>query len=490
MSISDQEFARIREKVLRLQRGGSASSINLNISGANNLTGNNFNLSSSSGITFTTPDSNTVVINLTGTVPQPAIYSGSYPSPQYLAPTISGSGVQANSRIVPIHNVTNDTIWFIPEAANVATSGSQATIGLRGQTGTAPGSVSRGGGDAVILGGDGGQLVGGGSSYVLGGKGGEGAMSQNGGDGGNTYIRGGIPGLAGMGASAGLSGSVYIGDSATNQINIGNTSTTTTISGTFYFSSPAGGVLGYSGSTYPNPSGLAASVSGGGAVADKIPIKQGTLGVTVKYDQFNEANASNREFALEGADAYSFPNPLAGGSITIQGGKGNTQPVVMSGDGGSAILVGGTGVGTGNGGVAQVIGGYAGNSGAGGETRIYGGNGPGGTNGGDVVIRGGENVFQNATGGDVTIRGGDGVTDGVVNVGLTTTSKVNIGAASITTEVYGNLSGSAVTASTFLSNVIKLSQQDTLPTGQVGMMACSGSKLYFYDGSWREVSLI
>jgi hypothetical protein len=22
------------------------------------------------------------------------------------------------------------------------------------------------------------------------------------------------------------------------------------------------------------------------------------------------------------------------------------------------------------------------------------------------------------------------------------------------------------------------------------MMACSGSKLYFYDGSWREVSLI
>lgn len=211
---------------------------------------------------------------------------------------------------------------------------------------------------------------------------------------------------------------------------------------------PAGGVLGYAGSTYPNPNGLAASVSGGGLVADKIPIKQGTLGLTIKYDQFNEANASNREFTLEGADAYSFPNPLDGGFIQIKGGKGNTQPVVMNGAGGDAEVRGGDGVGNGNGGVGRVIGGFAGNNGAGGATEILGGGGSGGRNGGNVLIRGGENQFQNATGGSVTIRGGDGTTDGSVNIGLTTTTKVNIGAATIPTEVYGALSGSVISAST------------------------------------------
>lgn len=267
------------------------------------------------------------------------------------------------------------------------------------------------------------------------------------------------------------------------------------------FSGPAGGVLGYAGSTYPNPNGLAASVAGGGLVADRIPIKQGNLGVKIKYDTFSEASAGNREFTLEGADAYSFPNPLDGGIISIKGGKGNTQPVVNNGAGGDAEVRGGDGVGNGNGGIGRVIGGYAGNNGAGGATEIFGGSGPGGQNGGNVLIRGGENQFQNATGGSVTIRGGDGVTDGSLNLGLTTTLKVNIGDTTIPTEIYGDLTGSAISASVnvitptitssiLLTDVVKLSLQDPLPTGQIGMMACSGSKLYFYDGSWREVSLI
>ena len=210
---------------------------------------------------------------------------------------------------------------------------------------------------------------------------------------------------------------------------------------------PAGGVLGYAGSTYPNPNGLAASVAGGGIVSDKIPIKQGTLGVKIKYDTFSEAQASNRVFQIEGADAFSFPNPLAGGEIIIQGGKGNTQPVVNNGAGGEAALLGGEAAGSAAGGQARVQGGYSAN-GAGGDTYIRGGNPNAGQNGGDVFIIGGENFFQNAVGGDITLRAGDGTTDGVINIGLTTTSKVNIGAASIPTEVYGSLTGSVISAST------------------------------------------
>lgn len=43
---------------------------------------------------------------------------------------------------------------------------------------------------------------------------------------------------------------------------------------------------------------------------------------------------------------------------------------------------------------------------------------------------------------------------------------------------------------TTINSVLKLASSDPLPSGEVGDMAVSGSSLYFYDGSWRAVSLV
>jgi hypothetical protein len=322
----DTEIRNINYKISQLQKklsGGGYSLIFVSTQ-TGSLTGSQLNLIGGSNIE-TSISGNSVQINLNGVVPQPAIYSGSYPSPQYLSPTVSGNADYASDHVLPIHNDDNADIWFTPQFKEIYPSQRQASIGLRGQDAEGAGFHSKGGGNVKIVGGKGATVTVGGDAYVLGGKGGDGAYAQNGGDGGNTYIRGGIPGLAGMGASAGLSGSVYIGDSATNNIYIGNQATTTIISG---------------------PSSASGSFSG----------------------------------SFYGTASYATNSAAAFSAVTAS---------------------------------------YA---------------------------------LNLATG--------------------------------------GNLSGSAVTASTFLSNVIKLNQQDTLPTGQIGMMACSGSKLYFYDGSWREVSLI
>jgi len=196
-------------------------------------------------------------------------------------------------------------------------------------------------------------------------------------------------------------------------------------------SGPAGGVLGYAGSAYPNPNGLA------GINADPsyayIPIRQGSyLGgarpVKFKYDTFSQSTAGGRELWIEGADAFSFPNPLAGGALYLRGGKGNTQPAVNNGAGGAAHLLGGDGVNA-VGGQAIVQGGYA-TGAAGGDTYIRGGAPDGGQNGGDVYVIGGQNFLQNAIGGDVTIRGGNGTTDGSVIIGDQTTTAITIGALS------------------------------------------------------------
>lgn len=196
---------------------------------------------------------------------------------------------------------------------------------------------------------------------------------------------------------------------------------------------PAGGVLGYPGSTYPNPSGLAATIAS--PFNATIPIKKGDylgtpVGMRIKLDSFDLGYASARFFNIEGADAYYAFSALGGGDITVQGGTGNTHPFVSNGAGGEAILRGGDGVGFGNGGVARVLGGFAGiSAAAGGDAYVQGGGGAGGRNGGDVYILGGTNQFANATGGDVIIRGGDGTTDGTVYIGDANTAAVEIGDA-------------------------------------------------------------
>jgi hypothetical protein len=54
-----------------------------------------------------------------------------------------------------------------------------------------------------------------------------------------------------------------------------------------------------------------------------------------------------------------------------------------------------------------------------------------------------------------------------------------------------NVSGSSsFTGSVSITQTIKLTPQDPLPSAVVGELAVSGSSLYFYDGTWRQVSLV
>jgi len=218
---------------------------------------------------------------------------------------------------------------------------------------------------------------------------------------------------------------------------------------------PAGGVLGYTASTYPNPNGLAANVftvPGEGY----IPVRYGAdaLGnlVTTIFLMDSTAITStnvSRSLGLRAGTATGgqFGVNIAGGDLTLQAGTGSG--VVSGGSGGVAYLLGGNGgigawaggsaivqggygcINGGPGGTAELIGGFgASSSTGGGNAYVRGGSATGGVNGGNVFVLGGSNQFTNATGGSVTIRGGDGVTDGSVIIGDQTTAAINIGNSS------------------------------------------------------------
>jgi len=239
-------------------------------------------------------------------------------------------------------------------------------------------------------------------------------------------------------------------------------------------SGPAGGVLGYTGSTYPNPNGLSAIFS----ILDpptETYIRVANGGPTTYFRMDNDTNTTTNAsrsigmiagtatggfFGVDirggdirlrggvgssvisgggGGDAYLLGGDggtgnWSGGSAYVQGGQGSSS----NGPGGTAEVTGGTGLGTGNGGLVKLKGGFAGPSAtAGGDAYVEGGSGGGGRNGGDVYILGGTNQLNNATGGDVTIRGGDGTTDGTVFVGDSVTAAVKLAATSIKTHVNG-----------------------------------------------------
>lgn len=220
-------------------------------------------------------------------------------------------------------------------------------------------------------------------------------------------------------------------------------------------SGPAGGVLGYTSSTYPNPNGLAASlftVPGEGYI--RLRYGADTLGnlVTTFFLMDSTGTTStnvDRSVGIRAGTATGgqFGVNIAGGNLTLQGGTGSGA--VSGGSGGAAYLLGGDGgIGTwaggsaivqggygctngGPGGTAELIGGFgASSSTGGGNAYVRGGSATGGVNGGDVFIIGGSNQFSNATGGDVTIRGGAGTTNGSVIIGDQNTAAIQIGAAS------------------------------------------------------------
>jgi len=236
-------------------------------------------------------------------------------------------------------------------------------------------------------------------------------------------------------------------------------------------SGPAGGVLGYTSSTYPNPNGLAAdtfTVPGEGYIRVRYGADAFGNPVTTffKMDTTSTTPTNvDRSIGIKAGDANGI-NPFVnvpGGDVTIKAGTGSSastgggggsaylyggdggvgtwagggayvqggQGSATNGVGGDAEIVGGTGVGTGAGGVVRVKGGFAGNSAtAGGDAYVQGGSGGAGRNGGDVYIIGGQNTSTNATGGDVTIRGGAGTTNGSVIIGDQNTAAIAIGASS------------------------------------------------------------
>lgn len=169
-------------------------------------------------------------------------------------------------------------------------------------------------------------------------------------------------------------------------------------------SGPAGGVLGYTGSTYPNPNGLA-------GIADVIPVKAPAgATMTVKVD---DVSVGAGKSLILSAGGTSVPNTGAGITF-LQGPTGsNAAGAAKGGGGGTIVLVAGDG-GLGAVGVA---------SGVGGSISIASGS-TGALNGGIAPLVGSQIAIQAddsgiaQTGGSVFIGAGKGsVTNGSVIIG-------------------------------------------------------------------------
>jgi hypothetical protein len=186
----------------------------------------------------------------------------------------------------------------------------------------------------------------------------------------------------------------------------------------------AGGVLGYTGSTYPNPNGLAANGS------SQIPIKSPGVGTTVTMVVDLESTGIGAGLTLAAGDAVGS---FAAGAMTLRGGAGT----VSTGTGGAAALQGGAGATTG--GDASVLGG-SGQVG-GGASLVAG---AGSSTAGNVQIAGGAN--SGGDGGDVSIEGGTGsINNGDVGVGVLSSNSVLLGRVAKDVRTYGRSVGVAVT---------------------------------------------
>lgn len=164
----------------------------------------------------------------------------------------------------------------------------------------------------------------------------------------------------------------------------------------------AGGVLGYTGSTYPDPNGLSANGSG------LIPILPNG-GATFKVDNV-VGTAQDRTITLQAGDASAVG--------AIGGYSGLVAGYSAAGTGGDAFIIGGAGE---IGGGAGIEGGQ-GENGAGGLARLAGGSGT--TVGGAAVVEAGDaSGGTGGAGGAVTVSAGDG--DGVGVGGQTTVSGGN-----------------------------------------------------------------
>jgi len=171
------------------------------------------------------------------------------------------------------------------------------------------------------------------------------------------------------------------------------------------------------------------------------------------------ATASGNTFmgfaeALTAADdetvrvALRSAETVAGGVATATSitGTASTFPVagLQAAQGGSLAVAGGVSTTAANaGGAVSLTGGRAGAEGVGGAASVVGGIG-GSTSGtgGAVSLAGGAGTAGNANGGAASVLGGlkhGSGTNGVVNVGTSNTSAINLGATGIVTAVAGSL---------------------------------------------------
>ena len=144
--------------------------------------------------------------------------------------------------------------------------------------------------------------------------------------------------------------------------------------------------------------------------------------------------------------ALSSAEVVSGGVATATSITGTASSLPIAGlsaaQGGSVSATGGTSATAGNaGGAVSLVGGVPGVTGAGGAASVTGGIG-GATSGtgGAIAIAGGAGTNGNADGGAVIVIGGEASgsgTDGVLNLGTSDTSAVNVGAASIATAIVG-----------------------------------------------------
>jgi len=230
-------------------------------------------------------------------------------------------------------------------------------------------------------------------------------------------------------------------------------------------SGPAGGVLGFPSSTYPNPNGLASTsfVTNKNFIDIKAPYN--TWPVTFKPQDGVPAGGYfylGQSIELQGSNGAYYNGP--GGAARLIGGDGGTGGAgTFGGDGGAVEMIGGMGS---IGGAGLSRGGNALVSGGAGLTGYVGGTG------GDATVRGGVgsgNLF--GPGGNAYVQGGRGSTYGKVYVGDTYTAEVQLATASILTTINGptKLTPSAtatITGATF----------QFAPTTTLFPFTCSGNQ--------------
>lgn len=221
-----------------------------------------------------------------------------------------------------------------------------------------------------------------------------------------------------VGPAPSVGDSVYVSDSGTLETTsgtypriVGNVASVSGSTFDVWFDSSAdvtsilgaaGGVLGYAGSTYPNPNGLAP------VVGDVIPLKAGT---------------TDTEFRV---DARGAGLGLSGANGTLRGGGGSdASPTVAGGAGGSGAVFGADGGAAdpaqpgGAGGNAGALAGYGADGGAGGNALLEAGAGGSATaayaagNGGAASVTGGaggaaSTAYASGVGGDATSTAGAG----------------------------------------------------------------------------------